>query len=1016
MSFGFFNIEELPTATFEGINTKPDKRLVSCKNCKQYLECKSPQLSYIGEGGKKILIITGSVTRIEDNSENKEHSANYAFLKRHLKKCGIELETDCWYTHAIKCYFKSKTTSTMVSACHNKLIQEIRLLKPEHIVVLDYIAWEVLLDDRLGGRAAYSSFYNWCGEVIPDQCLGTYIHPIFDPSLVREEAERQVNKFLFSWYESMNNILTTLPFPVINADDKIKITEDKKQALQWLEQINQWRSFAFDYETTGIKPYAEGHAITHASFSNGVISYSFPVFTDKEFQDALCKVLQNDSVKIAHNLTFERMWSEVILGTEVNRFIHDTMIMQHCVHNKKPTGLKFLTYAKYGYLGYDSEIDEYIGADTEDVKLYGANAFNRMKLAPSKKVMQYCAMDSLFTYWLYEDLGAILKEKKDRYHAYRFFIDAEHALCQATMNGMRVDVEEMAIQKKKLQDLLLPLYDEIMNHDLVLKKWDGGYRFNPKSDHDVRRVLYGLLKFEVIKRTDKNEPSVDEEALEFYKDRCDLIPPLLEYRRWYKALNTYIKQYETEQTNSELHAFFGLGRVATFRGSCIAEGSLVYVAIGNIEAKIPIEEVCVGDLVYCFNEYGDLYVRKVLKVFNNGKKEVIRIHYSYGSTAHYLDLTSDHLVNIGWTGTDKGIYAKAIDLPFYNSVKISGLLGNSKDCGYIKFNYERMEFLCIEKTVYDLEVEEFHNYIVNEICVHNCNSPNLQNVPVRDKEVRDVIRCLLKPKKGHKLIEYDYKANEVGGAASISGDPNLIKYVTDTSSDMHLDASVDLYMIDKDKVNKALRNVTKGPFIFATFYGSYWKQTAKGVWDGINIKNPEKVYGFDVVKHLRSKGIKTYEHWEEHVKEQEYILWHERFPVYQNWREDTFDFFCKYGYVDYVNGFRYYGPATKNELLNAPIQGPSFHCQLWCFTEVTKELLRRKMESCLICQVHDSIVASVLPGEEDWVDRLIYEYGTRLVKEHYTWIKVPLMIEKAATEVDEPWSMKKDKGYLKGGV
>lgn len=862
VAIGFFSIDELPKATLQGPALTIDNRASTCKTCGRYRACQSPQLKAIGKGEKKILVITGEVTRAEENSNNTEHSANYSFLKKHFKKNGINLENDCWYTHAIRCYYTGKSTSGMTKACHNKLIEEIRLLKPEHIVITDTIAWEVLLDDRLAGRAIHSSYYDWCCEVIPDQELQCWVHPIYDPAWVRENDEGYYNKLMLFWEESMKAVLDCPPFPTISIKEKVKTTKSMEEAISFLEIIDTWKYVAFDYETTGIKPYRKGHDIVSASFSNGNISYSFPVFTNKEFRKRFCETLQNASIKIAHNLTFERMWSEVILGTEVNRFKHDTQIMQHYNNNTKPTGLKFLSYARYGYLGYDNETDEYIRAETDEVQKYGANAFNNIKMAPMDKLLYYGAIDSLFTFWLYEDLNKELASKSKCLEGYKFFIEAEHALCKTTMTGMRIDTEEMAKQKAKLESILNPLYDDIMNHNLIIKQWDGGYRFNPKSDYDVRRVMYGLLKLEVIKRTDKGEPSVDEEALAYYKEKSDIIPMLLEYRRWHKALNTYIKQYETEQTDGTLHAFFGLNKVKTFRGS-------------------------------------------------------------------------------------------------------SG-------------------------------------------------SPNLQNVPVRDKEVRDVIRCLLKPKRGHKLIEYDYKANEVGGAASISGDPELIRYVTDPTSDMHQDMSIELYMLESSKINKALRNNTKGPFVFATFYGSYWKQTAKGVWDGINISNPEKVFGIDVVKHLRSMGIKTYEDWEEHVKEQERILWEERFPVYQEWRKCTFDFFQKNGYVDYVNGFRYYGPATKNELLNAPVQGPSFHCQLWCYKETSKMLEKKEMESCLIGQVHDSILASVLPGEEDWMDKFIYENGTQRVKEFYPWIKVPLMIEKASTGIDEPWSMKKDAGYLHG--
>jgi hypothetical protein len=231
---------------------------------------------------------------------------------------------------------------------------------------------------------------------------------------------------------------------------------------------------------------------------------------------------------------------------------------------------------------------------------------------------------------------------------------------------------------------------------------------------------------------------------------------------------------------------------------------------------------------------------------------------------------------------------------------------------------------------------------------------------------------------------------------------------------MHRDISTKLYLLPAEQINGALRNVTKGPFVFATFYGSYWELTAKSVWDSLHVKDPVKVFSLDVLAHLRDKGIHTYRQWEEHVKENERILWEERFPVYQQWRKETFDFFSKKGYVDYPNGFRYYGPATRNEVLNAPVQGPSFHNMLWSFTKTTNDMIDKRMDSFIMGQVHDSILVSVLPAEEAWVDKLIHLNGTQLVRERFSWIKVPLMIEKAATNVDEPWSMKKTIGYLKG--
>ena len=86
MAFGFFTTEELPTTTFKGMSSKQERRVATCRTCQQFKNCHSPQLSAIGLGEKKILVITGEVTRVEDNSNNEEHSANYSFLRKHLKK------------------------------------------------------------------------------------------------------------------------------------------------------------------------------------------------------------------------------------------------------------------------------------------------------------------------------------------------------------------------------------------------------------------------------------------------------------------------------------------------------------------------------------------------------------------------------------------------------------------------------------------------------------------------------------------------------------------------------------------------------------------------------------------------------------------------------------------------------------------------------------------------------------------------------------------------------------------
>lgn len=49
---------------------------------------------------------------------------------------------------------------------------------------------------------------------------------------------------------------------------------------------------------------------------------------------------------------------------------------------------------------------------------------------------------------------------------------------------------------------------------------------------------------------------------------------------------------------------------------------------------------------------------------------------------------------------------------------------------------------CGERHVYDLEVEELHNFIAGEICVHNCSNPNLQQLPKAEEDDKYQIRSV----------------------------------------------------------------------------------------------------------------------------------------------------------------------------------------------------------------------------------------------------------------------------------
>jgi len=301
------------------------------------------------------------------------------------------------------------------------------------------------------------------------------------------------------------------------------------------------------------------------------------------------------------------------------------------------------------------------------------------------------------------------------------------------------------------------------------------------------------------------------------------------------------------------------------------------------------------------------------------------------------------------------------------------------------------------------------------------DSPNFQNIPIRDEEAKEIIRKALFPREGHQLLEIDYSGVEVCIAACYHKDPTMIKYINDPKSDMHADMAKQIFFIDELDKNipamKTLRNGTKNGFVFPQFYGDYYINNVASLvaWtkmpqEGI-IKSEhglELPSGIHLGEHLREKGIKSIKQFTEHLKEIEYHFWNKRFPVYNSWRRKWWSAYQKKGYFDTYTGFRISGVWDRNFVINAPVQGSAFHCLLWSLIEVGKALKKYKMKSRIIGQIHDSIVFDIYPPELDDVLDISKEITCVKLLKEWDWIIVPLEIEAEVCEVDQSWYYKKE--------
>lgn len=552
---GFFKKEDINPLKYKGT----DPPCVSCKLCN---DCLSPKMKPTGEGKKKVLFIAEAPGKQEDEQNSQLVGESGQVLRDVLKSYNFDLDRDGWKDNACRCRPISNSggnrtpTDREISVCRPCILQTIKELQPEKIILLGASAIKSVIGDRI----SIGGIGRWVGQKIPDQDLDTWIFPTYHPSyLVRNQGNIPLENVFRS---NINNALSwnkKLP-DYHNEEKKISIFVDVKPVISYLEWIYTTKQIiAFDYETTGLKPHKAGHRILCMSISTAPHqAVSFPIFEDKDFLCILKKVLADPDVKkIAHSMNFEHSWSKFIFGVEVGGWLHDTQLTAHVLDNRSSTPwLKFQVYTRYGVAGYDKCMEEYINSRSKD-----SNAFNKMDKAPIKEMLAYCGMDSMFTYRLYKDQ----KNELDKHLMIgnEFLLRGNIELAKIECNGICIDDYSDVLSKieKKLSLMLKNLYK--MNE---AKKWEllKGKKLNPSSDTQLRELLFKILGYKTDRVTNKGDLATDKEVLAGINTPFTKL--VLEISRFSHIQKT-IEGFVRESVNGVIRPFFRLTQPRTYRSS-----------------------------------------------------------------------------------------------------------------------------------------------------------------------------------------------------------------------------------------------------------------------------------------------------------------------------------------------------------------------------------------------------------------------------------------------------------------
>lgn len=240
----------------------------------------------------------------------------------------------------------------------------------------------------------------------------------------------------------------------------------------------------------------------------------------------------------------------------------------------------------------------------------------------------------------------------------------------------------------------------------------------------------------------------------------------------------------------------------------LAEGKLKYEHLydGTFERPEPKKgkdhpmylHLSKDELESMVNEYKGR-IRDIPIDFDTFKKKCDEVGYDYRVTASkyqkkYKDVTDEEFIESFMR--NKGVKVRVQKDLGIGRYKCEDMIARLDCCT----NHKVVEVTDTYQSfhVYDLEIEDYHNFIASEICVHNCNSPNLMQLPSADDDFKYKIRDLYIPDSPNKsIISADFSNLEIRVLAQYSRDEKLVE-MFNNGEDVHGSTAVTMFELDCD--------------------------------------------------------------------------------------------------------------------------------------------------------------------------------------------------------------------------
>jgi len=247
------------------------------------------------------------------------------------------------------------------------------------------------------------------------------------------------------------------------------------------------------------------------------------------------------------------------------------------------------------------------------------------------------------------------------------------------------------------------------------------------------------------------------------------------------------------------------------------------------------------------------------------------------------------------------------------------------------------------------------------------SDPNLQNIPIRTEQGREIRRAFIAENSDYLIMSADYSQIELRIMAHQSGDQGLMEAFKN-EEDIHATTAAAIFGISPDEINADHRRKAK-EVNFGIIYGI----SPYGLASRLNITHEE---GRQIIDSYFS-----------------------RFPKVNDYITHVLAFVHRHKYVTTILNRRRYMPEIDSKngnirqnaeraAINTPIQGSAADLIKLAMIEIHKEFQKQQLKTKMILQVHDELVFEVFKDEADRVKKLVKEKMETAMS-----LKVPIKVD-----------------------